>query len=72
MEDAGTSEEDDDINSQDSNTPIDHSHLTWNCSIKIITPVVKASVISMFDSVSKGSVGKKGRQESLYFDTGAS
>ena len=34
MEDAGTSEEDD-INSQDSNTPIDHGHLAWNCSIKI-------------------------------------
>ena len=46
MEDAGTSEEDD-IDSQDSNTPIDHGHLAWNCSIKIITPAVKASVISM-------------------------
>ena len=45
MEDAGTSEEDD-IDSQDSNTPIDHGHLARNCSIKIITPSVKASVIS--------------------------
>ena len=44
MEDAGTSEED--IDSQDSNTPIDHGHLARNCSIKIITPAVKASVIS--------------------------
>ena len=46
MEDAGTSEEDDDIDSQDFSTPIDHGHLAWNCSIKIITPAVKASVIS--------------------------
>ena len=45
MEDAGTSEEDD-TNSQDSNTSIDHGHLARNCSIKIITPAVKASVIS--------------------------
>ena len=45
MEDAGTSEEDD-IDSQDSNTPIDHGHLARNCSVKIITPAVKASVIS--------------------------
>ena len=37
MEDAGTSEEDDDIDSQASNTPIDHGHLARNCSIKIIT-----------------------------------
>ena len=35
MEDAGTSEEDDDIDSQDSNTPIDHGHVARNCSIKI-------------------------------------
>ena len=35
MEDAGTSEEDDNINSQDSNTPIDHGYLAQNCSIKI-------------------------------------
>ena len=47
MEDAGTLEEDDDIDSQDSNTPIDHGHLARNCSIKIITPAVKASVISL-------------------------
>ena len=47
MEDAGTSEEDDDIDSQDSNTPIDHGHIARNCSIKIITPAVKASVISI-------------------------
>ena len=33
MEDAGTSEEDDDIDSQDSNIPIDHGHLARNCSI---------------------------------------
>ena len=46
MEDTGTSEEDDDIDSQDSNTPIDHGHLARNCSIKIITPAVKPSVIS--------------------------
>ena len=45
MEDVGTSEEDDNIDSQDSNTPLDHGHLAWNCSIKIITPAVKASVI---------------------------
>ena len=31
MEDAGTSEEDDDIDSQDSSTPIDHGHLARNC-----------------------------------------
>ena len=35
MEDAGTLEEDD-IDSQDSNTSIDHGHLARNCSIKII------------------------------------
>ena len=35
MEDAGTSEEDD-IDSQDSNTPIDHGHLARNCLIKIM------------------------------------
>ena len=39
MEDAGTSEEDDDIDSQDSNTPIDHGHLARNCSIKMTTPL---------------------------------
>ena len=42
MEDTRTSEEDDDIDSQDSNIPIDHGHLARNCSIKIITPAVKA------------------------------
>ena len=36
MEDAGISEEDDDIDSQDSNTTIDHGHLARNCSIKVI------------------------------------
>ena len=36
MEDAGTSEEDHDIDSQDPNTPIDHGHLARNCSIKIL------------------------------------
>ena len=55
MEDAGTSEEDDDIDSQDSNTLTDHGHLARNCSIKIITPVVKVSVISI-TSVLKKSV----------------
>ena len=35
MEDAGTSEEDNDIDNQDSNTPIDPGYLAWNCSIKI-------------------------------------
>ena len=39
MEDTGTSEEDD-IDSQDSNTPIDHGHLARNCLIKITTPAV--------------------------------
>ena len=47
MEDAGTSEEDD-IGSQDSNTPIDYGHLARNCSIKIITPAVKDSVITLY------------------------
>ena len=46
MEDAGASENDD-IDSEDSYTPIDHGHLARNCSIKIITPAVKASVISI-------------------------
>ena len=46
MEDAGTSEEDG-IGNQDSDTPIDHGHLARNCSIKIITSAVKASVISL-------------------------
>ena len=36
----------DDIDSQDSNTPIDHGHLARNCLIKITTPAAKASVIS--------------------------
>ena len=35
MENAGISEDDDDIDSQDSNTLIDHGHLVRNCSIKI-------------------------------------
>ena len=48
MEDAGTSEEDD-TDSQDSNIPIDHSHLVRNCSIKIITPAMNAIVISQID-----------------------
>ena len=47
MEDAGTSEEDDDIDSQDSNILIDHGHLARNCLIKITTPAVKASVITI-------------------------
>ena len=37
MEDVGTSEEDDDIDSQDFNIPIDHGHLARNSSIKIIS-----------------------------------
>ena len=44
MEDARTSEdEDDNIDSQDSKTLIDHGHLAQNCSIKIIRPAMKAS-----------------------------
>ena len=42
MEDAGTPEEDD-IDSQDSNTPIDHGHLARNCSIKIRKRKVSAT-----------------------------
>ena len=49
MEDAGTSEEDD-IESQDSNTPIDHGYLARNCSIKITAP---------FDGTSLGIVPKR-------------
>ena len=45
MEDAVTLEEED-TDSQDSNIPIDQLHLAWNCSMKIITLAVKASVIS--------------------------
>ena len=45
MEDAGTSEEDDNINSQDSNIPVDHGHLARNCSIKINCNVVVLFVI---------------------------
>ena len=55
MEDAGTSEEDDDIESQDSNTPIGHGNLAWNCSMKIITPTVKASVISLYIQLNEES-----------------
>ena len=57
MEDAGTSEEDNDIDSQDSNTPIYHGHLAWNCSIKIITPAVKATVI--YSSHARQSIYQK-------------
>ena len=53
MEDAGTSEEDDDIDSQDSNTPIDHGHLARKCSIKIITTAVRPSVIPFLLQVRK-------------------
>ena len=63
MEDAGTSEEDDDIDSQDSNTAIDHGHLARNCSIKIITPAVKASVIP--SSSSSSSVFSSQAQEHI-------
>ena len=44
MEDAGTSEEDD-IDSQDSNIPTDHSHLAWNCLLKIIMPAVQKATL---------------------------
>ena len=47
MENAGISEEDDDIDNQNSNTSIDHSHLARNCSINVITSAVKASVNSL-------------------------
>ena len=50
MEDAGTSEEDD-IDSQDSNTPIDHGYVAWNCSIKILllkTTGITASLACTF------------------------
>ena len=40
MEHAGTSEEDDDIDSQDSNTPIDHGNLARNCSINNLNEYV--------------------------------
>ena len=40
MEDAGTSEEDNNIDSQDSNIRIDHSHLARNCSIRIVRYLV--------------------------------
>ena len=59
MEDTRTSEEDDDIDSQDSNTPIDHGHLAWNCSMKIITPAVKASVISIWHKLKKYTEQRK-------------
>ena len=42
MEDIGTSEEDD-IDSQDSNIPIDHGHLAQNCSIKMLLSVMITS-----------------------------
>ena len=51
LEDAETSEEDDDIDSQNSNIPIDHGHLARNCSIKIITFAVKFLVISLFSLI---------------------
>ena len=58
MEDAGTLEEDD-TDSQDSNIPIDHGHLAWNCSIKIIMLAVKALVISkvFYDGSAKFTTG---------------
>ena len=59
MEDAGTSEEDD-INSQDSNTPTDHGHLARNCSIKIITLAVKPLVISK-----KGDIENQTKNEEV-------
>ena len=45
MEDAGTSEEDDDIDNQDSNTPIDHGHVARNCSIKIRVTITCNSTV---------------------------
>ena len=54
MEDAETSEEDDNIDSQDSNIPIDHGHLARNCSIKI--KVILDSSFRLFFSFSLLSV----------------
>ena len=58
MEDAGTSEEDG-IDRQDSNTPINHGHLARNCLIKITTPAVKASVISITEHMEKIVLNKE-------------
>ena len=53
MEDAGTSEEDD-IDSQDSNTPIDHGHLAWKCLInkyrKFILATLKHHLYQKFSN----------------------
>ena len=46
MEDAGSSEEDDDIDSEDSNTPIDHGHLAWNFSIKINVSIITVILVN--------------------------
>ena len=69
MEDAGTTEEDD-IDSQDSNTPIDHGHLARNCLIKITTLAVKASVISLTFRSASGSIFKRNvpNVEDMIFD----
>ena len=53
MKNAGTSEEGDDIDSQDSNMTIDHGHLARNCSIEIrisclrlrlVPPLIKGNI----------------------------
>ena len=48
MEDVGTWEEYDDIDSQDSNTQIDHGHLARNCSIKNILMTGVIAFVSDF------------------------
>ena len=70
MKDVRTSEEDDTDN-QDSNIPLDHGHLARNYSIKIITPPVKALVISCvniiycFVSFLLGAVSTRNLTENL-------
>ena len=54
MEDAGTSEEDD-IDSQDSNTPIDHGHLAQNCLIKKCITATSAFNINSCDPININS-----------------
>ena len=44
MEDTETLEEDD-IDSQNSNIPINHGHLARNCSIKIIIIIITINII---------------------------
>ena len=54
MEDAVTSKEDDDTDSQDSNIPIDHDHLARNSSIKIRLYYWRLLLSS--DIISEGSI----------------